>query len=177
MPILYLWFIQTGSTSTTTLSGTTGTGSAWSAAQGVSGAKLKGLAKRVGQQRAPQPCSNAGAHSKVMHQQLFSSCTVALQVIPQDRRKKPQAGGFPSGLFALHDKPFRQDLSCILDQETRKGIRQSLTPFKVNGTSRAKPGLPCHVLMMGCSRCGPDGGYWEKWAVINRRYCLPAAAS
>ena len=35
MPILYLWFIQTGSTSTTTLSGTTGTGSARSAARGT----------------------------------------------------------------------------------------------------------------------------------------------
>src|SRR5690242_8892795 len=34
VPILYLWFIQTGSTSTITLSDTTGTGGARSAARG-----------------------------------------------------------------------------------------------------------------------------------------------
>jgi len=35
VPILYLWFIQTGSTSTITLSGTTGTGGTRSAAWGT----------------------------------------------------------------------------------------------------------------------------------------------
>ena len=46
MPILYLRFIQTGSTSTTTLSGTTGTGGARSAARGRPGARHEGPAKR-----------------------------------------------------------------------------------------------------------------------------------
>ena len=142
--------------------------------KGRSGAKLGGPRSGVGQRRAPQRCSNAGVQSKVMHQQpqCFFPMPVALWVISLEQEKETASRRFSIGAFCAPRQTFRQGLSCILTQET-KGDQAEPDPLQINGTSRAKPGMPCYVLMMEFSEWGCRCGCWQKWAVINRRYCLP----
>jgi hypothetical protein len=160
VPILYLRFIGTGSTSTITLSGTTGTGGARSAARGRPGARHgnrsgigQGVPERgtgdprsgVGQQRdaATVPNTRCTLQSSLSRMEYLLPCTVALEVQSRRGVPRPCPNADIQSIFDL-----RQDSGDPLPVPLPPREREPCSLFdrlRVNGgrktPGRRRPGL------------------------------------